>query len=113
MAADEKALGALHTKLAEVLGELLDGQVLPAEVDEESGEVINEASKIPPSASVLTVVAKFLKDNNVTCAPSKDNAMGALADKLAKQKEEADARRKAMMAKMQPGKEDFMEGLPN
>lgn len=109
MAADEKQLGTLHTKLAQVLEQLLDGDVLPGYTDEE-GEVIPD-KVMPPSASVLTVVAKFLKDNNVTCVPSKDNALGALAQKLENQKNAAADKRKAMLAKMQPGPEDFFEGM--
>lgn len=81
MSANETVLGALHTKVAEVLNEALDGQTLEAVTDEE-GNVIQEAVKMAPSAAIIAAATKFLKDNNITCAPSKDNAIGALEQKM-------------------------------
>lgn len=68
MAATETALGELHVALAETLSKMIaDGA----------------------SASVLAVAAKFLKDNNVTCTPSADNAMGELEAAIARRKKQS------------------------
>lgn len=77
MAANEDLLGKLHSAVANVLLEAMKGQTLPGYSDEDGNEV--EAQVLPPSASVMTVAAKFLKDNNITCEPSDDNELGALA----------------------------------
>jgi hypothetical protein len=81
MAATDKALGTLHQKLAEVLSEALDGTNVEGWEDPESGEVI-EAQNIPPSASVLTVVAKFLKDNEVTCDVQQNDELADMTKRL-------------------------------
>lgn len=112
MAAKEDALGALHEALATILAEALKGQTLPAEYDED-GVLLNPETVIPPSASVMTVAAKFLKDNNITSAPSKDNAIGALKEAQEARAKEREARRARMQT---PGAKadglDFMDGLP-
>lgn len=77
MAANEKALGDLHAALAAVMKKALEGTKIPGYVDEETGEAVPD-DVIPPSASVMTVVAKFLKDNEITCAPAEDNELGEL-----------------------------------
>lgn len=82
MAASESALGKLHQKLAEVMSEALDGEELPGYIDPDTGEEVAGLKQLP-SASVMTVVAKFLKDNEITCAPSEDNSITELANKLA------------------------------
>lgn len=92
MSASEGALGALHTKLAEVLAEALDGQVLPAVVDED-GQVLQEETKMPVSGAVLTATIQFLKNNNITCAPSDDNALGELKRKMQERQERREARK--------------------
>lgn len=66
MAATESALGELHDALAKTLTDLVGVET--------------------PSAAVLAVAAKFLKDNNITCAPSTDNALGELEAAIAKRK---------------------------
>ena len=112
MAAKEDELGVIHDKLCRVLDKALDGQVLPAELDEE-GNVVNPESWIPPSAAILTVVAKVLKDNNITCAPSKDNAIGELQRKQEERAAAREARRsKVATPRMTPDAGDFLEGLP-
>lgn len=82
MAASETALGRLHAKLAEVMSEALDGDELPGYLDPDTGKEVPGVKQLP-SASVMTVVAKFLKDNEITCAPSEDNAVSDLMNKLA------------------------------
>lgn len=77
MAANETALGDLHSAVARALADAILGQELPGYTDTETGEVV-EAQKMPVSAAILTVAAKFLKDNNITCEPSSDNELGAL-----------------------------------
>ena len=62
MAANEGSMGVLHDLLA---------RQLIAKI--ESGGA---------SAAVLAVAAKFLKDNNITCMPTEDNAIGELEEKL-------------------------------
>lgn len=109
MAANEGKLGELHNKVAEVLSEALDGQVIPGEVDEETGEV--SVVKIPPSAAILQVAAKFLKDNNITCTPSEGNALGELRDKMEARRQARELRK----ADLKGASEDmgFLTGLPN
>lgn len=109
MAADEQALGALHTKVAETLNTLLDGTVIPTgEVDEDTGEELKQT--IPPSAAVLTSAIQFLKNNNITCVASKDNALGELEAKIAARR--ANRANKTDLVAATEGM-GFMAGLPN
>ena len=85
MAADENVLGALHSKVAEVLTNLLDGTELPTGETDEAGNEITQ--RMDPSAAVLTSAIQFLKNNNITCAPAENNALGALADKIAQREQ--------------------------
>jgi hypothetical protein len=93
MAATETKLGLLHEKVTEVLVEALEGDVIPAytEVNPLTDEVTEVPERrLPPSAAIIAAATKFLKDNNITCAPSEDNAMGELMDQLkAKQRKKA------------------------
>jgi len=112
VAADEKALGDLHTKVANVLSDLLDGQELPTgEHDEDGNEVVQV---MPPSAAIITSAIQFLKNNNITCAPSQDNAIGELADKMQARREKR-ALRRAHTSDFEAASADaaFMTGLPN
>lgn len=81
MAADESKLGNLHDKVAEVLSGALDGTQMPDYVDPDTEEVITGA-KIEPSAAIITAAIQFLKNNNITCAPSDNNALGELEKKM-------------------------------
>lgn len=69
MAATEDTLGELHTQLAQTLTDLVkaDGT----------------------SAAVLAVAAKFLKDNNITCTPATDNALGELEAQMRAKRQKA------------------------
>ena len=69
MPATESSLGDLHTALAEALTDLVKDK--------------------GASASHLAVAAKFLKDNNITCTPATDNALGALEAEMAKRRKGA------------------------
>lgn len=75
MSASESLLGLLHLALAEDLTKRLS-----------SGEA---------TAADRAVIAKFLKDNAITCAPSETNALGELARKAA---ERADRKKTLLSA---------------
>jgi len=111
MAASESKLGALHEKVAEVLLDALEGDTIPGYTEENpaTGEVTEVPDrKLPASAAIIAAATKFLKDNNITCAPSQDNAVGSLVDKLK-------AKQKAKLSKfeMQDARQDmnFLGGL--
>jgi hypothetical protein len=93
MAANEGALGDLHNKVAEVLIDALDGQTIP-EITDEEGTVIQPETRMPVSAAHITAAIQFLKNNNITCAPSEDNAMGRLTDKMKERQARREARTK-------------------
>lgn len=76
MAANETLLGVLHELTANALIEKLKGTPILDEDGNPTGEVI------PASAADIQAAAKFLKDNQITCAPSDDNAVGKLEQKL-------------------------------
>lgn len=112
MAADETALGALHVKVTQALDQALDGDVIPGytEIDPATEEVtIVPDRKLPPSAAIIAAATKFLKDNNITCAPSEDNATGALLEKLKDKTKKRATRLEARDAKADMG---FLTGLP-
>lgn len=71
MSASESLLGLLHLALAEDLTDRL-----------KSGEA---------TAADRAVIAKFLKDNAITCAPSEDNALGELARRAAERSDKKKA----------------------
>lgn len=91
MAASEDALGELHEKVARTLTDMLDGQIIGETEDEETGE--KKPVVLPPSAAVLTASIQFLKNNAITCAPSKGNAMGELAEAAKRRAEKREARK--------------------
>lgn len=83
MAASETKLGRLHEKVAEVLLEVLDGEVLPGYGE---GDEAVPDRRIPPSAAIIAAASKFLKDNDITCVPSESNALGELEQKMAERR---------------------------
>lgn len=85
MAASENALGKLHQQLAEVMSAALDGEELPGYTDEDGEEIPGKT--LLPSASVMTAVAKFLKDNEITCAVEEGSEMGELMKKFEKRQQ--------------------------
>lgn len=87
MAANETKLGQLHDLVADALIQKVKGSVI---LDEDGQEV----GKMEPTAADLQAAAKFLKDNQITCAPSDDNRMGELQDLVA-QKNARRANRRA------------------
>ena len=80
MAASESKLGALHEKVADVLLTALDGELLPGYGE---GDDAVPDKVIPPSAAIIAAATKFLKDNEITCTPAENNALGELEAKMA------------------------------
>ena len=68
--ADEKALGSLHGKLAEVLKDALSQDY----VDPDTGV------KLPPPAAILNVARQFLKDNKIEAIAAEGTPLADLAD---------------------------------
>lgn len=68
--ADEKALGSLHGKLADVLREALEQPYS----DPETG------AKLPPPAAILNVARQFLKDNKIEAIAAEGSPLAGLAD---------------------------------
>lgn len=79
MAASEDKLGKLHDKVADVLLEALDGEILPGY---DNGDEIVPDKRMLPSAAIIAAATKFLKDNEITCVPAENNALGALEQKM-------------------------------
>ena len=67
--ADEKALGSLHGKLAEVLKDALSQTYT-----DEAGNVL------PPPAAILNVARQFLKDNKIEAVAAQGSPLADLAD---------------------------------
>lgn len=112
MAADESALGALHNQVAEVLSSMLRGTDLPTgEFDDAGAEIVQVA---PPASNLIVAAIQFLKNNNITCTPSKDNALGELEGIMAARAAKA-AAAKASRADLIAATEatQFAQGLPN
>ena len=59
--ATEDTLGIIHERMAQRFITILNGE---------------------PTAAELAVIAKFLKDNNITSRATADNTLGALIGKL-------------------------------
>jgi hypothetical protein len=111
MAADETKLGRLHEKLAEVFCDALDGQPI-TEIDDEGNTTV--VGHIAPSAAILTAVNQFLKNNNITCAPSENNALGELQAKMQERAKAREARKASQTDLAQATKDmGFLTGLPN
>lgn len=78
--ASDSVLGLIHTLTAEWAISLLKGESKTAVVNKETGEVTEVTLR--PSAADIAVIRAFLKDNNITCVPSDDNALGKLQREL-------------------------------
>lgn len=95
MAAKESKLGALHDKMATVMGAALDQVEQQQQVyefatqkamEEEDIEMI-PLSEPNVNPALLSVIERFLSNNNITCIPEEGNVMGELEQKLAAKKE--------------------------
>ena len=107
MAANERRLGALHEAITNALLEACKGETLPGYTDPETGEEVLD-KVLPPSAAILAVGAKFLKDNQITCVPAKDNALGELEEILKARQHKRANRGELQAAQDQAG---FLSGL--
>lgn len=67
--ADEKALGSLHGKLAEVLKDALSQSY-----EDDQG------NPAPPPAAILNVARQFLKDNKIEAVAAQGSPLHDLAD---------------------------------
>jgi len=67
--ADEKALGGLHGKLAEVLKDALSQQYTD-----------DQGNPAPPPAAILNVARQFLKDNKIEAIAAQGSPLHDLAD---------------------------------
>lgn len=76
--ASEERLGDLHDKYTGILEFLLENAAYKESVDEMGDSYIIVNSK------VLDLVAKHLKDNNITAIPTMENATGRLAQAMEK-----------------------------
>lgn len=112
MAATETKLGELHEKVAKVLSDALDGEEMPGwtEQDAEGNDIVIPSKRMAPSAAILGVATKFLKDNEITCARSQDSALDSLATKMEAKRERRASRQDKSDAVGQAG---FLAGLPN
>lgn len=107
MAANEDLLGKLHDMTATALMVAMEGTPILNEDGEEVGRMM-------PTAAVMQAAAKFLKDNNITCAPSEDNKMGELRDALDEKNKRREQRRATRAELAEASKEaGFLHGLPN
>jgi hypothetical protein len=83
-AASETELGALHKKVATVLGKVLDNVDKAQEAYSHLDfEVVDYVPPPEVPASVLTVATKFLNDNKITCQPEESAELSDLERKLA------------------------------
>jgi hypothetical protein len=79
--ADEKALGSLHGKLAEVLTQAIT-QGIPIKdrdglvITDKDGNVMTE----PAPAAILNVARQFLKDNKIEAIAAAGSPLGDLSD---------------------------------
>lgn len=106
MAANEDFLGLLHDATAKALMAKLKGTEV---LDPDTGEV---AHVILPTAADIQAAAKFLKDNNITCAPSDDNKLGELRDALADRNKRRETRRATRQELSEASREaSFIKGL--
>lgn len=85
MAATDKVLGDLHEAVARALIRAIESRV--------DGDGI----PIYPSAAELGAAITFLKNNNVTCVPTDDNALGELQKKLEQKQHGKDRPGKALL----------------
>ena len=107
MAANEDLLGQLHEITAKSLIDKIKGIAILDEDGQPTGEIV------PPSAADIMAASKFLKDNNITCAPSADNTLGELEQKLKDRQTRRASRLTPQDLKDATDQANFMAGLPN
>lgn len=107
MPANEDILGQLHELTAASLISKLKGIAVLDETGNPTGEVL------PCSAADIQAAAKFLKDNNITCAPASDNKLGELEQSLKDKQARRASRLTPQDIQAADEHRDFMVGLPN
>ena len=91
--ATDKLLGELHGRLAKSMLGALQASEQAAALLEEYGEELPGAVQAflvktaDANPALLTAVAKFLKDNKITCAIEDSEEMSELEQRLAKKRE--------------------------
>lgn len=80
-AAKEERLAHLHVQLTEVLITQVSEE--REFTDEETGTTEKVFTATP---ALLTIAAKFLKENNITCQPAEGSKLDTLRDKLQKRR---------------------------
>lgn len=78
MAAKEEVLGQLHVKVANVMIRALEAH----EVDDEGNVIVLPT---PVNPALLSVMTKFLKDNDITCTGGVGSKADELRERLQKQ----------------------------
>lgn len=79
--ATDKSLGNLHAILADVLAEQVAESVI--EIDEETKTVVTTYTATP---ALLTVAARFLKDNDITCGIEDSKSLSDVKEELKNRK---------------------------
>ncbi|MCY1708353.1 hypothetical protein [Pannonibacter sp. SL95] len=89
-------IGDLHNKITEIMLTALE----QIELAQAAYDPADENAIVPPEvpAPLLSVMVKFVKDNNVTCAPEEGNTMSELQTAL----EAKRAKRKARVGNVVP-----------
>lgn len=88
MAAQESFLSRLHEMQAKTLLEILEQGYMVVGEDAEGAEITQ-----PLTPAFFQAVSKFLKDNDITCAPDADSDVGKLDEARRKRLDERNSRR--------------------
>lgn len=83
--ASDSKLGALHDALATIIAAQVKELI---QEEDEDGNVIREYYSATPA--LLTVAARFLKDNNITCSVEDSKGLSELTDELASRRKRKD-----------------------
>ena len=99
-AATEGKLGDLHNKMAQVMGHALDqvelqqvayNRAVEIAIEEDNPEAM-PAAEPNLNPALLSVIARFLDSNKITCVPEAGNTMGELERKLKAKRERKNLR---------------------
>jgi ribosomal protein L21 len=83
--ASENKLASLHDIVADVLTAQVGDKELYEEADE-NGKIISSKELFTATPALLTVAARFLKDNEITCEVGQSKKTSKLKDRLAERK---------------------------
>lgn len=93
MAAKESRLSFLHNLTAEHYVKMLEQGGTVVGQDEDGNDIIQ-----PMTPAALQAINKFLKDNEITCAPDEDNSVGEIEERLRLRTARRNARKAERMA---------------